>query len=104
MSLLTHYSPALLFYIPKGFLMFSGGIDKQHEALMVSFKWKLNIKKLHIWDAAKYSESWPQSRSANGLVPDPVLVLITLHHKIFALIFSLTDQVRVKLVLESREI
>ena len=33
-SLLTHYSPALLFYTPKGFLMFSRGIDKQHGALM----------------------------------------------------------------------
>ena len=30
---LTHYSPVLLFYT-KGFLMFSGGIEKQHQAVM----------------------------------------------------------------------
>ena len=37
---LTHYSPVLLIYTsekvrkPLGFLMFSGGIDKQHQAVM----------------------------------------------------------------------
>ena len=37
---LTHYSPVLLFHTPenirkpKGFLMFSGGIEKQHRAVM----------------------------------------------------------------------
>ena len=34
---LTHYSPVLLFYTPwkpLGFLMFSGGIEKQHRAVM----------------------------------------------------------------------
>ena len=36
---LTHYSLVLLFYIylkglPKGFLMFSGGIEKQHRTVM----------------------------------------------------------------------
>ena len=39
---LTHYSPELLFYTPwnirkpkpEGFLMFSGGIEKQHRAVM----------------------------------------------------------------------
>ena len=38
--LLTHYSPMLLFIPPEnirkpnGFLMFSGGIEKQHRAVM----------------------------------------------------------------------
>ena len=39
-SHLTHYSPVLPFYTPvnikkpKGFPMFSGGIEKQHRAVM----------------------------------------------------------------------
>ena len=41
---LSHYSPMLLIYTPKntrkpkGFLMFSGSIDKQHQAVM---GWKI---------------------------------------------------------------
>ena len=31
---LAHYSPVLLFWKSKGFLMFSGGIEKQHRAVM----------------------------------------------------------------------
>ena len=40
MDSLTHYSPVLLFYTlenirkPKRFLLFSGGIEKQHRAVM----------------------------------------------------------------------
>ena len=31
---ITHYSPVLLIYTPWGFLMFSGGIDKQQRAII----------------------------------------------------------------------
>ena len=39
-NILTDYSPVLFFYTPEnirktlGFLMFSGGIEKQHRAVM----------------------------------------------------------------------
>ena len=35
-GVLTHYSPVLVIYTPwkQGFLMFSWGIDKQHQAVM----------------------------------------------------------------------
>ena len=84
--------------------MFSGGIDKQHGALMGKFQMNAQQKNYTFGMQRNILSRDLKSLSADGLVPDPVLVLIALHHKIFALIFSLTDQVRVKLVLESREI